>query len=143
MADIFHSFPINARIDKVFHAVSTPAGFDVWWSKSSDGSPLLNSIYNFSFGPEYNWSAVVTKYTANKEFELQLIDADYDWINTTVGFVLTEKGRATDVQFYHTGWPKNNEHFRISSFCWAMYLRILKRYLEFGEEVAYEKRLAV
>jgi Activator of Hsp90 ATPase homolog 1-like protein len=32
---------------------------------------------------------------------------------------------------------------KISSYCWAMYLRILKRYVEFGEEVPYEKRLQV
>jgi hypothetical protein len=143
MADIFHSFPINAPIDKVFDGISTSSGLDAWWSKSSDGNPLLNSLYNFSFGSQHNWSAVVTKCIINKEFELQLTHADEDWMNTKVVFLLNEKDGASDVQFYHTGWPKSNEHFKISSVCWAMYLRILKRYLEFGEEVAYEKRLDV
>ena len=41
------------------------------------------------------------------------------------------------------GWPTPHEHCRISSFCWAMYLRILKRHLEFGENVPYVQRLDV
>ncbi len=35
------------------------------------------------------------------------------------------------------------EHYRISCYCWAMYLRILKRYLEHGETVQYARRLDV
>jgi hypothetical protein len=31
----------------------------------------------------------------------------------------------------------------VSCFCWAMYLRILRRHLEYGEEVEYERRLDV
>ncbi len=48
-----------------------------------------------------------------------------------------------EVSFYHMGWPENNEHFRISCYCWAMYLRILKRYIEYGEKVPYKSRLSV
>jgi hypothetical protein len=42
-----------------------------------------------------------------------------------------------------TGWPVDNEHWRISCYCWAMYLRLLRRYLEHGEIVPYERRLEV
>lgn len=48
---------------------------------------------------------------------------------------------ATRVRFYRTGWPTQNEHWRISCYCWAMYLRLLRRYLENGETVPYEQRL--
>ncbi|MCH8956850.1 SRPBCC domain-containing protein, partial [candidate division KSB1 bacterium] len=36
-----------------------------------------------------------------------------------------------------------NEHYRVSCYCWAMYLRLLKRYVEHGETVPYEDRLDV
>jgi hypothetical protein len=52
-------------------------------------------------------------------------------------------GHAAQVRFHHLGWPEANEHYRISCFCWAMYLRIMKRNLEYGETVPYERRLAV
>jgi hypothetical protein len=60
-----------------------------------------------------------------------------------VGFELEEAGGETQVRFHHLGWPAANDHYRISCYCWAMYLRILKRYLEYGELVPYEKRLEV
>jgi hypothetical protein len=30
---------------------------------------------------------------------------------------------------------------RISCHCWALYLRLLRRHLEFGESVPYDRRL--
>ena len=49
----------------------------------------------------------------------------------------------TKVRFYHRGWPEANSHYRISCHCWALYLRILRRHIEHGESVPYEKRLDV
>jgi hypothetical protein len=74
---------------------------------------------------------------------LRLTQSDPDWQNTRVGFALTEKDGVTDVSFHHLGWPQGNEHYRISCYCWAMYLRVRRRYLEFGEVVDYEDRLDV
>lgn len=143
MANLFHYFPINAPLEKVFKNISTPKGLDCWWSKSAEGKPEKGAVYQFSFGPEYNWTAVVTKHVPNCEFELQFTKSDEDWNGSKIGFTLTTKNDLTEVHFYHTGWKEDNEHYRISNYCWAMYLRILKRYLEFGEEVPYEQRLNV
>ena len=143
MADIFHHYPIKAPAVKVYHAISTPEGFDIWWSKKASGKPSVGEIYKLYFGEDYNWEAIVTKCISNKEFELTMTKSDDDWKNSKVGFTLIEKPSVTEVHFYHTGWKEPNEHFKISNFCWAMYLRILKRNLEFGEEVEYENRLSV
>lgn len=143
MADILQDFPIKAPRDRVFHAVSTPAGLDSWWTKRSAGTPTEGAEYELWFGPQYDWRAKVTRCTANSELELQMVVADDDWIGTRVGFRLEDKDGATWVRFHHTGWPSLNEHYRISSHCWAMYLRILRRYLEHDERVKYEDRLDV
>lgn len=143
MADLYHYFPIQAPPEKVFEAVSTPQGLDRWWSKFTKGIPALNETYEFNFGPEYNWEAVVTKYAHASEFELQFGNSDPDWVGSKVGFRLIQQKEGTDVQFYHTGWKEDNPHYRISNFCWAMYLRLLKRNVELGEEVPYEIRLDV
>ncbi|MGZ5246429.1 MAG: SRPBCC family protein [Flavitalea sp.] len=143
MEAIFHYFQINAPLEKVFEYISTPGGFDKWWSKISSGTPALGETFNFDFGPQYNWKAVVSKYIFNAEFELTMTKADQDWMNSTVGFRISEKNNLTEVQFYHTGWKEDNEHYRISNYCWAMYLRLLKRNLEYGEFVPYPDRLTV
>lgn len=143
MADIYHDFPIQAPPERVYEAVSTPGGLDAWWTKRSAGTPSAGAEYELWFGPEYDWRARVTKAVAPAEFELQLTKADPDWLGSRVGFHLERAAGATQVRFYHTGWPTPNEHWRISCFCWAMYLRILRRHLEHGETVPYEQRLDV
>jgi len=145
MADILHDFPIAADSRRVFDAVSASGGggLDGWWTIRSVGTPEVGSEYQLWFGPEYDWRAQVSRCEPLKHFELQLSKADDDWKGTRVGFELVEDGPRTHLRFRHVGWPTVNDHFRTSSYCWAMYLRVLRRWLEYGEEVPYERRLEV
>jgi hypothetical protein len=71
-------------------------------------------------------------------------DAHEDWLGTRVAFRLEEaKPGVTTLLFSHSGWPEKNQHWRVSCYCWAAYLRILRRCAEHGEDVPYEKRLDV
>jgi hypothetical protein len=74
---------------------------------------------------------LVTKFEEKEAIKLQKTHAHSDWLKTKVGFMLNEEKRqnVTEISFYHTGWPEDNEYYRISSYCWAMYLRILKRFI--------------
>lgn len=143
MPDIFHYFPIKAARQKVFQAISTPAGLDTWWTKRSAGEPVEGAEYELWFGPEYDWRAVVSRCVPDCEFELEMTSAQADWQRTRVGFALEEQAGVTQVRFHHTDWPESNEHYRISNCCWAAYLRLLRRYVEHGEVVPYEDRLDV
>jgi hypothetical protein len=49
----------------------------------------------------------------------------------------------TRVAFHHVGWPEANAHHRTSSFCWAMYLRLMRLSIENGTVVPYAERLSV
>lgn len=97
--------------------------------------------YELSFGPGYDWRAVVSSCIPDVEFELAMIGSQEDWRGTRVGVRLEDDNGVTQVRFHHLGWPEANEHYRVSCYCWAMYLRLLKRYLEHGEVVPYEDRL--
>ena len=70
MPDIFSDLPIRADQDRVFDAVSTPAGLDAWWTKRSEGERAPGAPFQLWFGPEYDWRASVTKCVPNAEFEL-------------------------------------------------------------------------
>jgi uncharacterized protein YndB with AHSA1/START domain len=141
--DIFHDFPIKKSAHAVFQAISTAEGLDQWWTKRSSGQPALGAEYELWFGPEYDWRGRVTRCDPNTHFELLMHSAEPEWVGTRVGFTLEGGPATTQAHFYHTGWPDVSENYRGSSYCWAMYLRILKRYLEYGETVPYEKRLSV
>ncbi|HZS60031.1 MAG TPA: SRPBCC domain-containing protein [Gemmatimonadaceae bacterium] len=133
--DIIQDFLIHAPASKVFHGISTPEGLDTWWTQTSSRH---GNEFDLGFGPGYEWRARIVKSVPDREFELELTRADDDWTGTKVGFVLEGD---TQVRFHHTGWPRSNDHYRISCYCWAMYLRLLKRYVERGEVVPYDRRL--
>lgn len=141
MADIFHDFPVKAPLNRVFELVSTPQGLDCWWTHRSEGKPVEGAEYTLGFGPRYHWRARVTRCVPAIEIEFEILCDDTDWNHTRVGLQLESRGETTWVRFTHTGWPGANGHYRISCHCWALYLRILRRYLEHGESVPYESRL--
>ncbi|MFN8571420.1 MAG: SRPBCC domain-containing protein [Gemmatimonadaceae bacterium] len=143
MSDILQDLPIKAPIQRVFDAISTPEGLNAWWTLTCKGTPRAGAQFELDFGPEYVWQAKVRQCEAPVLFELEMTRADEDWLGSRVTFRLQEKGEATWLQFAHTGWTTPNEHYRISSHCWAMYLRILRRSIEYGEVVPYKDRLEV
>lgn len=141
MPDILQDFAVQVPPDRVFDGVSQPALLDQWWTLRSRGEPSVGSAYELDFGPGHLWHAVVTIVRPGAAFELRLTDADPDWNNTTVGFDLSAAGGGTQVRFHHSGWSEPSDHYRTSCHCWALYLRILRRYLEHGEIVPYDRRL--
>ena len=124
-------------------AISTARGLAKWWAQAAKGHTEIGAILDLEFGPGYHWQAQVTEMVPSVEFELVLIKAEPDWLNTTVRFQLIPSADAVEVHFCHQGWPERNDHYNISCYCWAMYLRLLKRYVEHGEFVEYAERLNV
>lgn len=141
MPEILQEFPIAASREIVFRAISEPASLDCWWTLSCSGEPRVGAEYDLGFGPGYDWRARVTRAHRPGHFELEFAHADADWLGSRVAFRLDEADGATVVRFSHTGWPEINSHFRVSSHCWALYLRLLRRYLEHGDVIPYERRL--
>ena len=143
MPDILHDFPIAAAPSVVFENVTTPRGLDSWWTERSSGTPVEALDYHLYFGPEYDWRARVAHCEQDRAFELEMTRADADWTGTRVSFQVDARDGGTWLRFGHTGWRAPDDHYRISSFCWAMYLRVLKRHIEQGESVPYDQRLNV
>ena len=143
MFEILHDLVIEAKSQEVFRVVSTPKGLNKWWTLDAEGEPSKGKLYRFYFGPEYDWTGKVSKYEPLQCIEWEMTDCDVDWSGTVVGFRLVPQKSGTLLEFYHKNWKENNAHFRTSSFCWASYLRLLKRYIEHGEFVPYEFRNSV
>lgn len=141
MQTIYHDLIIDVAPAKVFDAVSTPQGFNDWWTLQCKGTPGLNEKYNLYFGDEYDWFATVSKFKENEEIEFSMTEAMEEWLPTRFGFILKrENNDHTYLQFYHTGWKEVTQEFRIASYCWANLLRQLKHYLEQGIITPFEER---
>ncbi|NNC51017.1 MAG: SRPBCC domain-containing protein [Flaviramulus sp.] len=138
--NIYHNLLIKVAPKKVFDAISLPEHLNNWWTLKSSGKPELNSEYNLNFTDQYNWFCKVSKIKENESFHLRMTDSDKDWNPTTFGFDLELKENGTYLKFSHENWPENNDHFKHSSFCWAILLNGLKNYLEKGVIIPFEDR---
>jgi len=144
MPDILHDLPVFAARDAVFDGVASPAGLDAWWTLASSGEAAAGSEWSLDFGPDHRWKAQVVACVRGFSIEWELTEAAEDWRGTRVALRLDERGpKHTDLHFRHAGWREESAHFRSTSFCWAMYLRLLKRFVEHGEVVEYDRRLDV
>jgi len=137
---IYHDLVINSSLSEVFQAVSEPNHLINWWPKRCTGNPEIGSDYNFYFALEYDWHGKVTEYLPNTAFYVKMTKSDSDWDPTTFGFDLEELEGGVQVKFWHIGWPECNAHYRTSSFCWAILLNGLKKYVEKGEVIPFEER---
>ncbi|NKI33291.1 SRPBCC family protein [Croceivirga thetidis] len=137
---IYHDVLIKASTNEVFDAITLPEKLINWWPSKCAGKPRIGETYNFFFTEEYNWFGKVESIAENKSFHIKMTDADADWNPTTFGFDLSEQENGTMLNFSHKNWPKNNHHFRRSSYCWAILLKGLKSFLEEGLIIPFEKR---
>ncbi len=140
MYSIFHNLFITATPPQVFEAITIPEHLNNWWTKKSSGTPTVGEQYNFYFTPDYNWYGVVNLCEPNKRFYIKMTQADEDWSPTSFGFDLVAQKNGIQLRFQHTDWPACNDHFRRSSFCWAILLNGLKNYVEKGEIMPFEER---
>ncbi|WP_440120615.1 SRPBCC family protein [Tenacibaculum sp. Ill] len=138
---VYHNFPIKELSNKVFKAITNPGDLVHWWPLKCSGVPELGAEYNFFFGEPYNWYGEVVKYKKNESFYIKMTKSDEDWNPTTFGFDLFEKDEGvTWVHFFHKGWVEQNNHFKHSSYCWALLLNGLKSYVEKGIIIPFEER---
>lgn len=138
--NIYHSLLIEQSLSKVFKAISQPKHLDNWWTLKSSGKPMLDATYNLNFTNTFNWFCKVSKVELNKSIHFKMTKSDEYWDSTTFGFDLEEVENGTLVNFSHVNWPKQNHHFKHSSFCWAMLLNGLKNYLEKDIIIPFEAR---
>ncbi|MEE9371746.1 MAG: SRPBCC domain-containing protein [Saprospiraceae bacterium] len=140
MYAILHNLHINAKPSQVFSMISTSRGLNKWWTLEADGHPVKGERYRFYFSEEYDWAGIVTKVQIDDYIEWEMLDCDQDWNGTKVGIEIFPTEIGTNVKFYHKNWKETNDHFRDTSYGWAIYFRLLKRYIEHDEYVPFDHR---
>ncbi len=140
MNNIYHNLNIKGSKQSVFNAISIPSELENWWPLRCSGELSIGGSYNFYFGPKYDWYGEVVKVELNRTLHIKMTTADDDWLPTTFGFDLEPKKGSTKLMFFHKNWPSCNDHFKHSSFCWALLLQGLKEYVESGIIIPFEKR---
>ena len=131
MYHIFHDTEINAKPESIFHMISTSDGLNTWWTVASEGKLDVNEKFRFYFAKDFDWQAKVLEFKTDESLTFQMVKADEDWDNTLLSFEIISVGQnRCKLRFEHRNWAKINDHFRRTSFCWALYLNDMKKHLE-------------
>jgi uncharacterized protein YndB with AHSA1/START domain len=130
MVDILHRVGTTATIEKVYDALTTPAGLAAWWTTDVSGS--TDDTLQFRFGEVGGFDMKVVDLAPNQRVEWVVVDGPSEWIGTTVTFDLTQDGDWTIVLFAHTGWREPIEFMYHCSTKWASFLLSLKSLVETG-----------
>ena len=137
---IFHDVHINCSTEKLFSAITEADHLINWWPKSAKSKVEKNGVFNFYFSDEYNWFGKVTALKKNHSISIEMTDSDDDWNGTHLSYILEEKDHGINLKFSHSGWKFINHHFRRTSWCWAVLLLGLKKYVENDEIIPFDQR---
>ena len=138
---IYHDIRVNTSAEKLFNAVSKPEELVNWWPLKCSGEEKLDGEYNFNFTDSYDWFGKVICYKPTTAFHIQMTIASDNWNTTSFGFDIEElENNSVQLHFWHKNWQHCNAEFKQSSFCWAMLLNGLKKYVEKGIVIPFEER---
>lgn len=140
MSTIYQNLNIKASLEKVYDAISDPKRLVNWWPLKCTGKPEIGALYNLNFTGEYDWYGKVVACEPQKSFHIKMTESDVNWDSTTFGFELAEHKNGVYVAFSHKNWLEENDHFKYSSFCWAILLKGLRDYIEKGNVIPFENR---
>ena len=100
----------------------------------------MGEEYNFFFSNDYDWYGEVSEMIMDQSFVIKMTQCELNWLPTSFGFNLSEGAHDVILQFFHSGWKQVNHEYRKTSYCWALLLHGLKRYVEVGEIIPFEER---
>lgn len=131
MAEIMHQVGVKADLEKVYQAISTPAGVSNWWTKT-EGEAQKGGRIDFFFGDEASPQVEVVALEPNQLVVWKVSVGPDEWIGTEIQFRLEKDEDQVMVNFRHAGWKDSSGLLSLCSMKWAVFMLSLKEYLETG-----------
>jgi uncharacterized protein YndB with AHSA1/START domain len=129
---ISHELTIGASQERVFEAVTTPAGIARWWTDdvTVEGDPLEVEV-GFDDG-EVRIRFRTDETDPPVLAHLTCTSGPDEWPGTKLAFTLLPEpeGRGTVLRLWHGDWEYEDGILPSVSFQWAMHLDGLRRHLE-------------
>jgi len=156
---IRHEVWINAPRARVFEAITTREGLDVWWGRALNGRPEIDYVVEFEHGlgeplrmqivdlePNANltWRCLAdfsdpsnpsSEWRGHElRFDLKTTEGEpaLEWMAPRLGLDPSDPAALTILSFQHAGWSDDARWFGFCNSGWGMAIGTLARYCETG-----------
>jgi uncharacterized protein YndB with AHSA1/START domain len=137
MPAIKHYLVIQAPAAKVYDAVTSQAGLSSWWTRETKAQPRVGGINEFKFGDRFFNRMEVAELEPGKRVAWKCVEAEPEWVGTTLTFDLEEENGVTTVRFGHNDWAAETDFFASCNYNWGLYMKSLKQYVETGKGMPF------
>jgi uncharacterized protein YndB with AHSA1/START domain len=126
---------IRGSKEKVFDALTSPAGYRSWWSKDCQIAEKPGGESRLKFdknGTIVSMRFRVDEIVPEKSVRWTSIAHDMEsWIGTRLNWSLAADGRATEVAFEHDGWKGDAPEPVVQG--WRHFVASLRSFVETGQ----------
>ncbi len=139
MSDIVQELKIEATPEKVFHALTEPAGIAGWWSNHATARPEVGSVTEVRFENGGVFKMEIIELEVGKKVHWRCRLSPHDWEGSTITWDLTPISQGTRLLFGHRGLTVGATGYDIEETRagWEYFLGSLKSYLETGKGTPY------
>lgn len=131
--DIVHETIIRTTQDKVYQALTEPAGIASWFAEDTQAEPRIGSVAEFRF----DHGAIRVEITAlDPEHKIvwKVLQGLPGWEGNTGEITWALKpnpyGAGTMINFSHSDWPTMDGPYPSTNFKWGWFIARMKSYTE-------------
>lgn len=127
MAQIRHSIPIEASLERIFPLVATARGFSQWWAADVTEKEGIVDLGFFK-------RSTIYRLQLTRSAEPRLADwvclSGHEWAQTHLVFELVRGDTNTVVRFTHADWKAETDYFISCTTTWGELMFRLKAVAE-------------
>jgi uncharacterized protein YndB with AHSA1/START domain len=111
MAEIEQQIPIKAAPDKVYAAITTPAGLRSWWTADTKAEEKVGGKAEFGFDKRGTvFRMKIEKLDPGKSVVWNCHGDHPEWVGTILTWELRPEGDGTTLRFAQSQWKSVSEY---------------------------------
>jgi uncharacterized protein YndB with AHSA1/START domain len=131
MAEMKHQIPIKATPEKVYSAITTPAGLRGWWTADTQADEKVGGKAEFGFDKRgMVFRMKIEKLDPGKRVVWSCHGDHPEWDGTTLTWNIAHESDLTVLRFNHSKWKSASDFFATCNSSWGELMHRLRDYVE-------------
>ena len=130
--DITHTARIAASRSSLVRTLTTQEGIAGWYTPATTAEARVGAIVECTFSNYGSLQFRVDELDPARRVSWTVMKGPTEWIDTKIAFMFAERDRAVDLEFRHSGLPRDYSEYSAFNYLWGQYVRSIKMHAEAG-----------